>query len=32
MGESLLKAKIGETIRVNAPRGVKRFTIVEIIR
>jgi transcription elongation factor GreA len=32
MGESLLKAKIGETIRVNAPRGVKRFTILEIIR
>jgi transcription elongation factor GreA len=32
MGESLLKAKVGETIRVNAPRGVKRFTIVEILR
>lgn len=32
MGESLLKAKLGETIRVNAPRGVKRFTIMEIIR
>jgi len=31
MGEALLKARIGETIRVNAPRGVKRFQIVEIL-
>ncbi|MFN0131518.1 MAG: transcription elongation factor GreA [Phycisphaerales bacterium] len=31
MGESLLKARVGETIRVNAPRGVKRFEIVEIV-
>lgn len=31
MGEALLKARIGETIRVNAPRGVKRFEIVEIL-
>jgi transcription elongation factor GreA len=31
MGEALLKARIGETIRVNAPRGVKRFEIVEIV-
>jgi transcription elongation factor GreA len=30
MGEALLKAKVGETVRVNAPRGVKRFTVVEI--
>jgi transcription elongation factor GreA len=30
MGEALMKARIGETIRVNAPRGVKRFQIVEI--
>src|SRR5262245_2823824 len=30
MGEALLKARLGETIRVNAPRGVKRFEIVEI--
>ena len=31
MGEALMKARKGETIRVNAPRGVKRFEIVEII-
>ncbi len=31
MGEALLKARVGETIRVNAPRGVKRFQIVEIV-
>ena len=30
MGEALLKARIGETIRVNTPRGVKRYEIVEI--
>jgi transcription elongation factor GreA len=30
MGEALLKARVGETIRVNTPRGVKRFEIVEI--
>ena len=31
MGEALMKARVGETVRVNAPRGVKRFEIVEII-
>ena len=31
MGESLMKARVGETIRVNAPRGVKRFKVVEIV-
>ena len=31
MGESLMKARVGEFIRVNAPRGVKRFEILEII-
>ncbi len=31
MGESLMKARIGETIKVNAPRGVKRYEIVEIV-
>lgn len=31
MGEALLKAKVGDTVRVNAPRGVKKFTIVEIM-
>jgi transcription elongation factor GreA len=30
MGESLLKARVGETIRVDLPRGVKRFEILEI--
>lgn len=31
MGESLMKARVGETIRVNTPKGVKRFAIVEIL-
>ncbi|MCC5822424.1 MAG: transcription elongation factor GreA [Phycisphaerales bacterium] len=31
MGEALMKARVGETVRVNAPRGVKRFEIVEIL-
>ena len=31
MGEAMMKARIGEVIRVNAPRGVKRFEILEII-
>ncbi len=31
MGASLLKARVGETVRVDAPRGVKRFEIVEIL-
>jgi transcription elongation factor GreA len=31
MGEALLRARIGETIRVNTPRGVKRFEIVAIV-
>jgi transcription elongation factor GreA len=30
MGEALFKARKGDTIRFNAPRGVKRFEIVEI--
>jgi len=30
MGEALMKARLGETIRFNAPRGVKRYEIVEI--
>jgi transcription elongation factor GreA len=30
MGEALMKARVGEIVRVNAPRGVKRFEIVEI--
>ena len=31
MGEALLKARVGETISVRAPRGVKQFMIVEIM-
>ena len=30
MGEALMKARVGEIVRVNAPRGVKRFEILEI--
>lgn len=30
-GEALMKARVGETVRVNAPRGVKRFEIVEVL-
>ena len=30
MGEALMKARVGETVRVNTPRGVKRFEVVEI--
>lgn len=31
MGEALMRARIGETIRVDAPRGELRFEIVEIL-
>jgi transcription elongation factor GreA len=31
MGEALMKARVGETVRVDAPRGVKRFEIVELL-
>jgi len=30
MGEALMKARVGETVRVTAPRGVKMFLVVEI--
>ena len=30
MGEALMKARVGEMIRVNAPRGVKTFEIIEV--
>ncbi len=30
MGEALLKARLGETVRVDTPRGVKRFEVLEI--
>lgn len=31
MGQAMLKARVGDTVRVDAPRGVKRFEIVEIV-
>lgn len=31
MGEAMMMARLGETIRVNTPRGVKRFEITEIL-
>lgn len=31
MGEALMKARVGETVRVRAPRGVKEFEILEIL-
>lgn len=31
MGEALMKARVGEVIRVKAPRGIKSFEIVEIL-
>lgn len=31
MGEAMMKARLGEVIRVNTPRGVKRFEITEIL-
>ena len=31
MGEALMKARVGETVSVRAPRGVKRFEVVEIL-
>jgi transcription elongation factor GreA len=31
MGEALMKARIGQVVRVDLPRGVKRFEIIEIV-
>jgi transcription elongation factor GreA len=31
MGEALMKSRIGDTIRVNAPRGTMEFKILEIV-
>lgn len=31
MGESLMKARVGETIAVRTPRGTKKFKILEIV-
>jgi transcription elongation factor GreA len=30
MGESLVKARVGDVIKVDLPRGVKRFEVMEI--
>lgn len=32
MGEALMKAHVGETIRVKAPRGTMEFKILEIVQ
>jgi len=31
MGEALMKARIGETVKVELPKGPKRFEILEIV-
>ena len=31
MGEALMKARVGETVRVDLPKGIKRFEILEIV-
>jgi len=31
MGEALMKARLGETVKVDLPRGVKRFKVAEIL-
>jgi transcription elongation factor GreA len=31
MGEALMKSRVGDVVRVDAPRGVKRFEIIEIL-
>lgn len=31
MGDALMKARVGEVVRVNTPRGVKRFEVIEIL-
>ncbi|MCC6907387.1 MAG: transcription elongation factor GreA [Phycisphaerales bacterium] len=31
MGSSLMRARIGEVIRVDLPRGTKRFEVIEIV-
>jgi len=30
MGEALFKARVGDTVKVDLPRGIKRYEIVEI--
>jgi transcription elongation factor GreA len=31
MGEALLKARVGDTVKVDLPRGTKRFEVMEIV-
>jgi len=31
MGEALMKARIGQTVRVDLPKGTKRFEVVELL-
>lgn len=31
MGAALLKARVGETVKVDLPRGTKRFEVVELV-
>ncbi len=31
MGEALMKARVGETVKVELPRGEKRFEVLEIL-
>jgi len=31
MGESLMKARVGDTVKVDLPRGTKRFEVLEIL-
>ncbi|MBI1338384.1 MAG: transcription elongation factor GreA [Phycisphaera sp.] len=31
MGEALLKARVGDVVKVDLPRGTKRFEVVEIL-
>lgn len=31
MGEALMKARVGETVKVDLPRGTKRFEILQIV-
>ncbi len=31
MGEALMKARVGEVVKVDLPRGTKRFMILEIV-
>lgn len=31
MGEALMKARVGETVRVDLPRGQKRYEILELL-